>query len=296
VTNPTRRRPPSDPEGRMSVVDHLRELRRRIILSLIVIGIGAGVAYFFYNPILHFLEAPYCHVPPKQRGAEPGSDCELTYFGVTTGFIVRLKICALVGVIGTAPFWLYQLWAFVTPGLKAKERKYTISFVTVASVLFALGMSLAYIIMFPGLRVLIQQAGKTFPTLTIDSYLGFLTLLLLVFGSAFELPLLIVMLNLARVLPYRLLRRWQRLSIFLIFVFAGVATPTPDPFTMCAMALPMVLLFEGAVYFAFVHDKRLAKRRAEAGEAELPDDQASSINPLPERLDPDPDPGWSSLP
>jgi sec-independent protein translocase protein TatC len=282
----------------MSVVDHLRELRRRIILSLIVIAIGAAVAYLFYNPILRFLEAPYCHVPPEKRGALPGSNCELTYFGVTTGFIVRLKICALVGVIGTAPFWLYQLWAFVTPGLKAKERKYTISFVAVASVLFALGMSLAYIIMFPGLKVLIQQAGDTFPTLTIDSYLGFLTLLLLVFGSAFELPLLIVMLNLARVLPYKLLRRWQRLSIFLIFVFAGVATPTPDPFTMCAMALPMVALFEGAVYFAYVHDKRLAKRRVADGDAELPDDQASSVNPLPDRLNPDPDPptGWSALP
>ncbi len=280
----------------MSVVDHLRELRRRVILSLVVISIGAAVAYFFYNPILHFLEAPYCHVPAEKRGAERGSDCELTYFGVTTGLIVRLKICALVGVIGTAPFWLYQLWAFVTPGLKAKERKYTISFVASASVLFALGMTLAYIIMFPGLKVLVDQAGDAFPTLTIDSYLSFLTLLLLVFGSAFELPLLIVMLNLARVLPYRLLRRWQRLSIFLIFVFAGVATPTPDPFTMCAMALPMVLLFEGAVYFAYVHDKRLAKRKAEDGGAELPDDQASSINPLPDRLDPDPPTGWSALP
>lgn len=280
----------------MSVVEHLRELRRRVIVALIVIGVGAAVAYYFYNPILRFLEAPYCHVPAKNRGAQPGSNCELTYFGVTTGFIVRLKICALVGVIGTAPCWLYQLWAFVTPGLKAKERKYTISFVTIASLLFALGMSLAYIVMFPGLKVLIHQAGETFPTLTIDSYLSFLTLLLLVFGSAFELPLLIVMLNLARVLPYRLLRRWQRLSVFLIFVFAGVATPTPDPFTMCAMALPMVALFEGSVYFAYVHDKRLAKRRVAAGEAELPDDQPSAINPLPGRLDPDPPTGWTSLP
>lgn len=280
----------------MSVVDHLRELRRRVILSLIVIAVGAAIAYYFYNPILHFLEAPYCHVPAQNRGARRGSHCQLTYLGVTAGFIVRLKICALVGVIGSAPFWLYQLWAFVTPGLKAKERKYTISFVTIASVLFALGMALAYIVMFPGLKVLIHQAGDTFPTLTIDSYLSFLTLLLLVFGSAFELPLLIAMLNLARVLPYRLLRRWQRLAIFLIFVFAAVATPTPDPFTMCAMALPMVLLFEGSVYFAFVHDKRLAKRRAAEAEAELPDDQASSINPLPGRLDPDGSTGWTSLP
>ena len=278
----------------MSVVDHLRELRRRLIISFVIIGIGAAIAYFFYNSILHFLEAPYCHVPAKERNAEGGTTCRLTYFGVTTGIIVRLKISAIAAAVCTAPLWLYQVWAFVTPGLKRKERKYTIAFVFASSALFALGMSLAYLIMFPGLRVLVQQAGDTFPTLTVDSYLSFLTLMLLIFGSAFELPLLIIMLNLVRILPYKILRKWQRLGIFLVFLFAGVATPTPDPFTMCAMAVPMVLLFEGSVYFAYVHDKRLAKRNLEEAGPELPDDQASTVNPLPDRLDPDSP--WTALP
>ena len=294
MTSIMRRHAPADPEGRMSVVDHLRELRRRLIISLVIIAIGAGIAYYFYNPILHFLEAPYCHVPAKERNADGAQACRLTYFGVTTGIIVRLKISAIAAVVCTAPLWLFQVWAFVTPGLKTKERKYTVAFVFASSALFALGMSLAYLIMFPGLRVLVQQAGDTFPTLTVDSYLSFLTLMLLVFGSAFELPLLIVMLNLVRILPYKILKKWQRLGIFLVFVFAGVATPTPDPFTMCAMAIPMVLLFEGSVYFAYVHDKRLARRKADEIDAELPDDQASMVNPHPDRLEPDSP--WTALP
>ena len=151
------------------------------------------------------------------------------------------------------------------PGLKKKERRYTLTFVALSTILFAAGMALAYVVLSKGLRILVEQAGYgTQAQLTINDYISFVTLMLVVFGAAFELPLLVVMANLVGVLPARLLKKSQRVAIFLIFVFAAVATPSTDPFTMCAMAIPMVLLFEAAVVFAVFHDRRKAKRKAAA--------------------------------
>jgi sec-independent protein translocase protein TatC len=283
---PRRRR--RDPDGRMPVMDHLRELRRRVIACVLIIAVGTLISWFFYNPILHFIERPYCSVPSKFRNVDGTERCVLTNLGPADGFIARLKVCAVVGAAGSAPFWLYQIWAFLAPGLRQGERKYTLIFVGIGSFLFTGGMAVAYGVLFAGLRVLIEQAGNNSITqLTTDRYLSFLIMLMLVFGVAFELPLLVVMLNLVRVLPYRVLRKWQRLSIFLIFVFAGVATPTADPFTMLAMALPMLLLFELAVLYTFIHDRRRERRQAEATAAEpqLSDDEASVIDPIPSRID-----------
>jgi len=150
-------------------------------------------------------------------------------------------------------------------------------------VLFALGMALAYVVLSKGLNVLLSAAGSgTQALLTVNSYLAFVTLMLLVFGAAFELPLIVVMANLAGVLSARVLKRTQRLSVFLIFVFAAVATPSTDPFTMCAMAIPMVLLFEGAVLFAIVHDRRKAQRKALEATQEHPDDLTpSQVDAIP---------------
>ena len=155
--------------------------------------------------------------------------------------------------------------------------------------LFAAGVCLAYVVLAKGLQVLIGAAGSgAVATLTVNSYLSFVILMLVIFGVSFELPLLIVMANLVGVLPAKLLKRFQRGGIFLIFLFAAIATPSTDPFTMCAMAIPMVLLFEAAVLFAVVHDRRKARRKAEA-EAQaranaLDDDTPSAIDPIPRRL------------
>lgn len=277
----------------MPVVDHLRELRRRLIVSVLIIGVGAIVAFIFYDQILHFLAQPYCAVPSRFRAPSSNGTCSLNYFGPADGFIAKLKISVIAGIVGTSPLWLYQIWAFVTPGLRRNERRYTIIFVLTSSVLFLTGMALAYGVLYKGLQVLIEQSGEgTQATLSIDKYISFIVLLMLVFGASFELPLLIVMLNMIRILPYSLLKKWQRLAIFLIFVFAGVATPTADPFTMLAMAVPMVILFELAVLFCFLHDRR-RERRAE--DAELADDVASKVDPIPARLGDDGD-AWSSLP
>lgn len=281
----------------MPVMAHLRELRRRIIVVVVIVAVGAAVAYQFYDHILHLLEGPYCSVNPKYRPVVAGGKCTLVYTGPGEGFIARLQISAIAGAVLTAPLWLYQLWAFVTPGLRKNERKYTVIFVCLATVLFIAGMAMAYIILYPGLKVLTAQAGtNTTAFLQIKPYISFVTTLMLIFGIAFELPLLIIMLNLVGVLPYRWLRRWQRVGIFLIFLFAGVATPTPDPFTMCAMAVPMLILFEGAVLFAYLHDKRKAARAADEKPLADPADDAmpSTVDPLPERLERDE--SWSSLP
>ncbi|HEV7193887.1 MAG TPA: twin-arginine translocase subunit TatC [Jatrophihabitantaceae bacterium] len=271
----------------MSVLDHLRELRRRLILVLVFVALGAAAGWALYEPVLHFLERPYCSVPSVHRyGGQNGTGCDLIYTGVLDGFTTRLKVSVIAGSVFSAPLWLYQIWAFITPGLRKNERKYTVSFIVLSTLLFAAGMALAYVVLSKGLSVLLTAAGSgTQALLTVNSYLGFVTLMMLVFGAAFELPVIVVMANLAGVLPARLLKRTQRISIFLIFVFAAVATPSTDPFTMCAMAIPMVLLFEGAVVFAIFHDRRKERRKAaEEAATHLDDNVASHVDPLPEPL------------
>jgi sec-independent protein translocase protein TatC len=281
------RKKAANPEGRMSVLDHLRELRRRLIIVVLIVAAGAIVGWELYAPILEFLKHPYCSVPPKYRFEPQGTTkCVLTYQGVLDGFTSRLQISLIAGVVLTGPFWLYQIWAFITPGLRKNERKYTLAFIAASTILFVAGMALAYVVLSKGLNILLRTGtDQTQAILTIDKYLGFVTLMLVVFGAAFELPLLVVMANLAGVLSGKLLKKSQRLGVFLIFVFAAVATPSTDPFTMCAMALPMVVLFEASVLFAVVHDKRKSKRKAaEVAEASLDDDVPSQIDPVPKPL------------
>lgn len=284
-----RTRKPVNPEGRMSVLDHLRELRRRLIIAMIIIALGAVVGWLVYNPLLEILKHPYCNIPYQHRfGAQnqSASQCKLTFSAPLDGFTIRLKVSVVAGAILTAPFWLYQIWAFVTPGLRKNERRYTIVFVLTSTILFALGMALAYFTLYKGLSVLITQAGNgTSAILTIKDYVSFVILMLVIFGASFELPLLIVMMNMVRVLPYTILKRGQRIGIFLIFLFAAVATPSTDPFTMCAMAIPMLVLFELSVLWCFVHDRRRARRQIAEEHERLPDDVASPLDVMPSRLD-----------
>jgi sec-independent protein translocase protein TatC len=280
------RRRSSNPEGRMAVMDHLRELRRRLIAIVLIVAVGAVVGWIFYPHLLEFLKNPYCNVPIKYRYTPQGIDknnCVLIYHSPLDGFTTRLKVSVIAGAVFTGPFWLYQIWAFVTPGLRKNERKYTIIFIISSTLLFVAGMSLAYVVLSKGLKILLEQAGYgTQAQLTVSDYISFVTLTLVIFGAAFELPLLVVMANLAGVLSGRILKKSQRIGIFLIFLFAAVATPSTDPFTMCAMAIPMVILFEGAVLFAVVHDRRKARRQAaEQAEEQLADDVASTIDPIP---------------
>jgi sec-independent protein translocase protein TatC len=277
----------------MPVLDHLRELRRRVIIIVLLVALGAVLGWYLYNPTIAFLKHPYCHINYRHRF--PGNDpkhCDLIYTNVLDGFTTRLKVAVISGAVFTGPLWLYQIWAFITPGLRSKERRYTVIFIITSTVLFILGMTLAYVVLAKGLSVIIGVSGSGIQSLlTVNAYLSFVTLMLVIFGAAFELPLLVVMANLAGVLSAKVLKKSQRLAVFLIFLFAAVATPSTDPFTMCAMAVPMVILFEGAVFLAVVHDRRKAKRKAEErAEEHLDDDVPSVVDPLPEAL---PDNSWA---
>lgn len=285
------RRRRHNPEGRMSVLDHLRELRRRLIWALAFIAIGAVLGWELYPHILTFLKKPYCAVPAKYRvtaGTDPNS-CDLIYHGVLDGFTTRLQISVISGAVFTAPLWLYQIWAFITPGLRKNERKYTLAFIVASTLLFFAGTALAFLVLYKGIRVVLEISGPgTQAFLTVTNYISFVVLMLVVFGSAFELPLLVVMANLAGALSGKVLKKTQRIAIFLIFLFAAVATPTTDPFTMIAMAVPLVVLYEAAVLFAIVHDRRKDKRKAAkaaSAQESLDDEVPSALDPIPARLD-----------
>lgn len=272
----------------MPVLEHLRELRRRVIIMVLIVAAGAVLGWVFYGHILDFLRHPYCAVPARYRFQPKGTaNCVLIYHGVLDGFTTRLKVAAIAGAVLTGPLWLYQVWAFITPGLRKNERRYTLIFIAASTALFAAGVTLAYLVLSRGLLFVLRQSGYgTGALLTLNDYISFVTTLLVVFGAAFELPLLLVLANLAGVLPARLLRRSRRIAIFLIFLFAAIATPSTDPFTMCAMAVPMVLLLEVAIRIAIVHDRRKEHRLAAERATPHPEDAIPShLEPRPASLD-----------
>jgi len=274
-------------DGSMSLRDHLVELRQRLIKALLFIALGAVVGWLLYPYILDILKEPYCSIPAERRfPPDVNGECKLTFFGPLDGFLLRFKVAGIAGALLSAPLWLYQLWAFVTPGLRRSERRWTVAFVAASTVLFAAGAALSYLTLSKALGLLITTAGEgTVAAIEVTRYLGFVTTMLLVFGVSFELPLLVIMLNLVGILPYRVLAKWQRTAIFLIFVFAAVATPSQDPISMSMLALPMCLLFEGAVLVAFVHDRRRARRDAIESFHALSDDEASPLDTTPSSLD-----------
>lgn len=263
----------------MTLAEHLTELRRRLVVSSLAVIAGTGVAFGFHHWLLRLLTHPYCHLPASYRFDK--AHCALVVTGVLDAFTVTLKLSLYAGLIVSSPIWLWQLWRFITPGLHAHERRYAVAFVGTSVALFGSGAVIAYFTLQTGLRFLLGFAtGGITSLLTFDSYLSYVVAIVLVFAVSFEFPLLIVMLNLAGVLTYSRLRRWTRLILFGIFVFAAVATPSQDPFTMLALALPMCGLYGLAVGFAFLHDRRVARRGDTSPYAHLADDELSPLDPL----------------
>ncbi|WP_041796598.1 twin-arginine translocase subunit TatC [Modestobacter italicus] len=284
------RRPERDAAATMTLIGHLRELRNRVGIALLFVLIGTAVAFWWYEHGLgDFIRAPYCNLPEDLRYNEADGSCGLLVTDVFGGALIRLKIAFIAGIVLSAPCWLYQIWAFITPGLKRNEKRFGVSFVAVSTLLFALGAALAYISLSAGLRLLLGLAGEgVVVALTAQDYIGFVISLLLAFGVSFELPLIAVVLNLVGVLSHAVLARSRRWIYFLTIVFAAFITPTQDPFTMLLMAGPMCVLFELAIQVARVVDKRRAKREAALGLQGLDDDEASPLDAAPSPLDPRP--------
>jgi sec-independent protein translocase protein TatC len=271
----------------MTLVAHLTELRNRVLKALLAIAVATAVSFWWYEHGLgEFIRAPYCNLPADLRYGDPDTGCGLLILDVFGGVFIRLKVAFLAGMVLSAPFWLYQLWAFITPGLKRNEKRYGIAFVTVSSLLFAGGAVLAYISLSAGLELLLSLAGDgVIVALSAPDYIGFVLALLVAFGVSFELPLIAIALNLVGVLSYEVLAKSRRWIFFLTVVFAAFVTPTQDPFTMLLMAGPMILLFELAIQVARVVDKRRAKREAAENFHELSDDEASPLDATPSPLD-----------
>ncbi|WP_433461427.1 twin-arginine translocase subunit TatC [Spirillospora sp. CA-128828] len=261
------------PDGRMPLMEHLRELRNRLIKAILGLVAGALVGWIFFPPIWDFLKQPYTRIPPEHC---LNNKCDLVVHGIFDGFFIHLKVALIVGAILSSPIWLYQIWAFVAPGLYRRERRWTYTFLAAAVPLFVAGGALAYLTMDKGLKIFIGLApGDTTVLVGVQDYLGYAQAMLFIFGLTFELPLFVVMLNLVGILTHDRLRRSRRMLIFGVFVFAAVATPSQDPFTMLALALPTIVLFEVAELIAFVHDRRLS-RGPDPYEG-LSDDEASPL-------------------
>jgi sec-independent protein translocase protein TatC len=244
-----RRRPPEERAGTMTLVEHLEELRHRLVVCIVAVAGGAVVGWFLYEPVLDLVLNPYCDywetIDPKLRINET---CSLFFQEPLGAMIVKLKIVVFIGVAVALPVLLYQLWAFIVPGLTKRERRMAIPFVGSSVVLFALGALFAYITLPKGLNFLLGFAGSDFvPILTGDRFVTFVILVAVAFGLAFEFPVLLVFLELVGVVTSRKLRQWRRFAILGISIFAAIITPSADPYTMLAMTVPMCLFYEAAI-------------------------------------------------
>ena len=228
----------------MSLVDHLRELRRRLIFVIAAVSLGAVVAFLLYNHVLHFLVQPYCKAQEHRNITSPAG-CNLVISDPLEGFITRLKVSGYLGLFLASPIVLFQLWRFITPGLHRREKKYAIPFVASSVLLFALG-GLVAILTFPkALDFLIGVSGEGIATFfTPSKYINLYTLVIAAFGLAFEFPIVLVFLELAGVVTSRRLGSWRRHAIVVIFIVAAVITPSQDPYSLFAMAVPMCIFYE----------------------------------------------------
>lgn len=223
----------------MTLVEHLTELRHRLVVSAIALALGAMVAFIFYGPLLDALKHPYCQTLPK------GDPCRFYIQDPLEGFAARLRLAGYSGFVLASPVVLWQVWRFITPGLHQKEKRYAVPFVLSSIFLFLLGAFLGYATFPKALQFLQSVGGDGLQEIYSPAkYLRLITLVMVAFGVSFEFPVLLVFLELAGVLTSAKLRSWRRGAFVLILVFAAVITPSQDPYTLLVMAVPMYVFYE----------------------------------------------------
>lgn len=225
-------------DGRMTVVEHLAELRARLMISIAAVAIGATVCFIFSNHIINWFLEFYSDATGRKQNA-------FIFTGPVDAFATRLKVATYGGIVLATPVWLWELWRFITPGLNPKEKRYAVPFVISACVLFVLGGVVALFTLEPALDFLLNVGGDSQRALlTADKFLSLVSLMIVAFGIAFEFPVVLMFLLIARVVSTQQLRKSRRWAIVGIFAFSAVITPSQDPYSLFLMAIPLVLFYE----------------------------------------------------
>lgn len=262
------------PDGRMALSDHFRELRARLIRSALILVILFFVAIYFYDQLLTLVQHPYTQA---QEQLADKVKTEQVVNDATGGLLLQMKLCGVVAVIASSPYWLYQIWAFIVPGLHDNEKKYSRMFACVAGPLFLAGVALGYYVLPKGLTVLISFTPKGVVNLIdFSKYFSFMMRMLLIFGIAMEIPLFVVLLNFAGVVSGQQLAKYRPWIVIGTMVFAAVATPSTDPFSMLMLAVPMLLLFLISEIIARTSD-RIRGRGAHKPSQQWADDELSPL-------------------
>lgn len=262
----------------MPLVEHLRELRRRLFISILAIFLGAVVSWIFYGPLFDWLRQPFDQVVAD--AAAEGRDVQLVLGGVADPFTLQVQISAAAGLVLAAPVWLFQLWRFLMPGLEKRERFWAYIFMASATPLFIAGAALALWVLPTGLAILFGFTPEGVANfIQVNRYISFMIRMVLVFGLGFLLPFVIVMLNFAGVLTGKRVLSWWRGMVVGVFVFAAVATPTGDPVNLLLLAGPMTVLMVLAIGIALLNDRRRVRKGLAPGSAwaSLSDDEASPL-------------------
>lgn len=269
-----RKKPPRDPEGRMSLREHLVELRNRTFKAAIGLLVGAVAGWFLYDPVLEALSAPIQTIAATREGT-----ASINFGSVASPFDLKLRIACFIGIIVSSPVWIYQLWAFITPGLKKHERRYALGFVGVSIPLFLAGAFLAYRALPNFVRFLVSFSPDGFSNyIDAQVYLGFVMRIIVTFGLSFLVPVVLVGLNFMGLLSGRSMLKAWRWVVVLSFTFAALATPTPDVLSMFLLALPLLTLFFVAIGFCLLRDRRRRRHdRDLIAMQDLADDEASRL-------------------
>jgi sec-independent protein translocase protein TatC len=248
-----------NPDGKMSLSGHLKELRNRLFWSSIFLVAGSIAGWFMFDAVFAELQRPIVEL-----SKEAGSNATINFPTVVSAFDVRLQVSIFLGVMMSSPVWLFNIWSFITPGLKKKERKYTIWFVVVAVPLFLAGTALAWASLPTFVQVLVgfTPAGSA-NVINASDYILFTIRILLVFGIAFVLPVVLVLLNFAGVITAQNILKSWRMAIFVSAVVGAIATPVAEPMAMFLLMVPLLILYFVAAGVATLHDKRLARKSAQ---------------------------------